>query len=294
MCGCVGAVGGGSTGGGGISLNPSSGTTNPGGALSSIVSVTRFNSTVSEIVSLSLSGCPSGSTCTLSAPNCNANPTCSVTLSITAGPNPGGPYSITITGTGATTGIIKTATYKLTISSVSCTCSDGTSCNTCSNVNKPKWCDSSGNLISNQCNAPHNCPCPAALPSCNAGTGVCSAAACTCSDGTTCGQCSTTKPKYCTSSKTLIDGCGSPYNCGCPAATPICKADGSCSSSVACTWQTSFCGDQTGCIICCYDTFGNPLYELLCGPAGCSGGGCYEGNRMCSSYACCTGPGCPE
>ena len=116
MCGCVGAAVTGSNGGG-ISLNPSSGTTSPGGTLTSTVSATRFNSTLSETVSLTLSGCPAGSTCSLSAPNCNANPTCSVTLSMTAGPNPGGPYTITVTGTGSVTGIIKSATYKLTISS---------------------------------------------------------------------------------------------------------------------------------------------------------------------------------
>ena len=40
-------------------------------------------------------------------------------------------------------------------------CPDGTAYGSCSNINKPSWCDSSGNLVSNQCGSTrHNCPCP--------------------------------------------------------------------------------------------------------------------------------------
>jgi hypothetical protein len=176
LCGCAGGAVTGPSGpsGGGINLNPSSGTITALGTLTSTVTVTRFNSSVSETVSLTLSGCPAGSTCSLSAPNCNANPTCSVTLSMIAGPNPGGPYSIIITGTGSVTGIIKSATYKLTISGGPgpCQCSDGTPCGQCS-ANKPNYCDATGNLIPNQCGPPRNCGCPPATPQCNA-DGSCS------------------------------------------------------------------------------------------------------------------------
>ena len=46
----------------------------------------------------------------------------------------------------------------------------------------------------------------------------------TCSDGTLYGECSSTKPKYCEDG-TLINKCSV---CGCPAAKPKCRADGSC------------------------------------------------------------------
>ena len=51
----------------------------------------------------------------------------------------------------------------------------------------------------------------------------------TCSDGTTFGFCSITKPKYCYSG-TLIDRCGAPYNCGCPFGQ-TCLISGSCQAS---------------------------------------------------------------
>ena len=39
-------------------------------------------------------------------------------------------------------------------------CSDGTAYGSCSNTNRPSWCDTSGNLIPNQCGATrHNCSC---------------------------------------------------------------------------------------------------------------------------------------
>jgi hypothetical protein len=49
----------------------------------------------------------------------------------------------------------------LLTSGITQTCSDGTPYGSCSNVNKPSWCDNSGNLIPNQCGTSrHNCLCP--------------------------------------------------------------------------------------------------------------------------------------
>jgi len=88
-------------------------------------------------------------------------------------------------------------------------CIDGTAYNSCSNVNKPSWCDSTGNLIANQCGSSrHNCSCPSGQ-TCNATLGSCYQ---NCSDGTAYNKCSSNQPKYC-SSGTLINKCG---QCGCP------------------------------------------------------------------------------
>lgn len=46
----------------------------------------------------------------------------------------------------------------------------------------------------------------------------------TCSDGTALNTCSTTMPKYCTASGTLVNNCG---QCGCPQGN-VCRADGAC------------------------------------------------------------------
>ena len=276
LCGCVGTVttGGTPLGDFSVSVVPVSSTITVGSSATPAVSVGGVSPAA---VTLSITGCPTGATCQF-VPNAGVPPFSS-TLTITNAAV-GGPYAMTITGTNVTR--TKTTSYSLKVNPVGCACSDGTSCNSCSNVNKPKWCDSSGNLISNQCNAPHNCPCPVALPSCNAGTGVCSAAACTCSDGTICNSCSSNKPKYCTVLKYLVDYCS---YCGCPLGQS-CNADGSCSGAVACSWLQSFCGDEPGCVLCCYDVFSVPLYELVCGPAGCTGGGCVAGTRMCSTTNC--------
>jgi len=109
---------------------------------------------------------------------CTPNPTCSGTLTISTGATtPAGIYIITVTGTsGATT---SSATYRLTVNPPGpCECIDGTVCGQCSSVEQPSWCDSSGNLISNQCNDPHNCPCSGGQ-TCNA-DGSCSTAVCSC------------------------------------------------------------------------------------------------------------------
>ncbi|MEM5778598.1 MAG: hypothetical protein QXD43_02190 [Candidatus Aenigmatarchaeota archaeon] len=186
MCGCVGTLNQTTTsGGGGITLNPSSGSTTPGGTLTSTVTVTRFNSTVSEDVVLSITSCQ-GATCSLSVLSCFVNPSCTSTLTINAGSTTG-TYTITVSGRGSITGITRTASYRLTIStSVPCQCSDGTPCNSCSS----------------------------------------------------------NKPKYCTSSRTLIDRCS---QCGCPTGQQ-CNADGTCSavSNCTCNWNLTYeCGN--GC-----------------------------------------------
>ena len=66
----------------------------------------------------------------------------------------------------------------------------------------------------------------------------------TCSDGTLYGQCSSTKPKYCDAG-TLIDACGSPYNCGCSSGT--CQADGTCQVLSSCTGTISITNDDETC-----------------------------------------------
>lgn len=50
---------------------------------------------------------------------------------------------------------------------------------------------------------------------------------CTCSDGTRCGRCSSSKPIYC-SNGNLVNDCGF---CGCPASMPVCLPNGRCSTS---------------------------------------------------------------
>ncbi|MFH0710991.1 MAG: hypothetical protein V1944_00265, partial [Candidatus Aenigmatarchaeota archaeon] len=47
----------------------------------------------------------------------------------------------------------------------------------------------------------------------------------TCSDGTSYGDCSSEKPKFCSTSGSLTDDC---ENCNCPDDLPVCKSDGSC------------------------------------------------------------------
>ncbi|RLJ01065.1 MAG: hypothetical protein DRP06_00255 [Candidatus Aenigmatarchaeota archaeon] len=51
---------------------------------------------------------------------------------------------------------------------------------------------------------------------------------CKCSDGTSCNQCTSSKPRYCDSTGNIIDKCGT---CECPSDKPNCQSDGSCTSS---------------------------------------------------------------
>lgn len=97
----------------------------------------------------------------------------------------------------------------------------------------------------------------------------------TCTDGTTYGACSSSRPLYCDSGN-LIDDCQA---CGC-AAGHACDPDGSCSP--VCTPQ-----DSAGCHdndVYWYDSCGNREgLKEDCGPLNCSGGSCTESPSRFSS-----------
>jgi hypothetical protein len=78
-----------------------------------------------------------------------------------------------------------------------------------------------------------------------------SAAPSICSDGTPYDSCSATKPLYC-SSGALIDGCGSPYNCGCPFGY-TCQSDGTCADFIG-NWKFN---ENLGIIAFDSSTYGN-------------------------------------
>ena len=96
-----------------LSTNPTSGTIIQG--QSTITTITAdLVSGSSQSVSFSLSGLPSEASASFSPASCN--PTCNSTLTITtSGTTPAGTYATTITGTGG--GLIRTASYNLTVSS---------------------------------------------------------------------------------------------------------------------------------------------------------------------------------
>lgn len=119
---------------------------------------------------------------------------------------------------------------------------------------------------------------------------LCGGAPCACSDGTSCNSCAWTdpfKPSWCDGFENWVPNqCQPPHGCSCPLGQ-TCQGDGSCAVvSSGCQWLISFCASDPACIFCCTDAFTNPLYELVCGPPGCSGGVCVEGARMCSTTIC--------
>jgi len=275
LCGCVGGAVTGPSGpsGGGISLNPSSGTTSPGGTLTSTVTVTRFNSTVSEDVLLSITSC-SGATCSLSVVSCFANPSCTSTLTINAGAATGS-FSITIRGTGSITGIIKSATYALTISS-------GASCTSCTS-----WAN--GACGAGGCNANERQQTrtgnPVGCTICPDGQGfsrcVADATCCSCTpwiNGACGGVCAANQRQQ-------------TRTCNPPACLPEsqCVADLSCGGVCTCNWNNTYqCGN--GCTVFVFwDAWWR---RCVCNPSGCGPltgttcGGSPEGFMICTANIC--------
>jgi len=132
--------------------------------------------------------------------------------------------------------------------------------------------------------------CSGSTPNC-----VCGACIdCKCSDGTRCKTCSTNKPKYCDASYSscnpisLIDKCSI---CGCPSATPICNADGTCSAACRCS-------DGTPCNSCAItdankpkwcDSTGNWVLSQCSAPHNCpcpAGQACNAVTGVCVSAPC--------
>ena len=100
-----------------ISVNPSSGSTTPGGSVTATVTVTYQSGASPKTISFSASGLPSGASASFS-PNpvtvSPSSPTATSTMTIsTSTATPSGTYTITITGSGG--GISKSAAYTLTV-----------------------------------------------------------------------------------------------------------------------------------------------------------------------------------
>ncbi len=80
-------------------------------------------------------------------------------------------------------------------------------------------------------NVPGTYPCTLTVQNSAGATNTCSITfnviGATCSDGTSSGACSVTKPKYCSGSTGLVDNC---QLCGCPSGS-TCQASGSCSAT---------------------------------------------------------------
>jgi Zn-dependent metalloprotease len=94
-----------------VSASPTSGSTNPGGAVSTTVA-TAVTSGTAQTVTFSASGLPSGATASFNPTSVTAGGSSTLTISTTASTLPG-TYIITITGTGASA--THTATYSLTV-----------------------------------------------------------------------------------------------------------------------------------------------------------------------------------
>jgi hypothetical protein len=110
--------------------------------------------------------CPLGKTCNAATGACCTPTTCSA-LGKNCGSWPDGCGNTLNCGT---------CSAPLTCSNGACVCqcSDGTPCGQCAITDtfKPSWCDNNGNWVANQCNAPHNCPCPGGQ-ACNLATSAC-------------------------------------------------------------------------------------------------------------------------
>lgn len=95
-----------------LSISPGSGTIDPGGTVSPLVTATLV-SAVSQPVSFSVSGVPSGATAEFTTSTCN--PTCSPTLNIISTPStPPGNYTLTINATSVS-GVVRTVNYSLNV-----------------------------------------------------------------------------------------------------------------------------------------------------------------------------------
>ncbi|WP_319460001.1 M4 family metallopeptidase [Micromonospora sp. RTP1Z1] len=94
-----------------VSLSPTSGSVNPGSAVSTTVS-TATTSGTAQTVTFSASGLPSGATASFSPSSVTSGGSSTLTISTTSSAA-AGTYSVTVTGTG--TSVNHTATYTLTV-----------------------------------------------------------------------------------------------------------------------------------------------------------------------------------
>ncbi|WP_018349375.1 M4 family metallopeptidase [Longispora albida] len=93
-----------------LSLNPASGSTQPGGSLSSTISTTTISG-VSHNVNLTVTGAPAGVTATITPPSVMSGGSATLSISTTSAA-PAGTHTLTVTGTGSRT---HTVQYSLTI-----------------------------------------------------------------------------------------------------------------------------------------------------------------------------------
>ncbi|MEV4418014.1 proprotein convertase P-domain-containing protein, partial [Catellatospora sp. NPDC049609] len=95
-----------------LAAAPSSGSVNPGGSLTSVITSTLTNGSA-QTVNLTASGLPSGATASFSPASINsAGGTSTLTIATTGSTTPG-TYAVTITGTGASS--TRTTTFNLTV-----------------------------------------------------------------------------------------------------------------------------------------------------------------------------------
>jgi subtilisin family serine protease len=107
-----------------VSVSPTSGSTAPGGSVSTTVS-TATTSGSAQSVSLSASGLPAGATATFSPATVTSGGSATLTVATSAS-TPPGTYPVTVTGTGST--VTRTATFTLTVTGTGggCSGSNGT------------------------------------------------------------------------------------------------------------------------------------------------------------------------
>lgn len=223
-----------------LSRNPISGKITQGQSATSSIKATLVDGKT-QTVQLSVSGCPASTSCSLNPTS--GNPTFYSTLTIlTSSTTPLGTYSITISGVGG--GKTRTTAYTLTVNPIPCNCTSWTNgaCGAggCTNQRQQtRTCMPSGCNVESQCVDDANCL--------------------ACSDGTFYGQCSVTKPLYC-SSGTLINSCS---QCGCPSGQSCNATTGSCYTPCNCSsWTNGLCGGDS----CSLDQM---QQTRTCMPSGC-------------------------
>ncbi|MFI1170767.1 M28 family peptidase [Streptomyces melanogenes] len=99
-----------------IATNPSSGSANPGGSVTSTVNTTTVSGDP-QTVALSVSGAPSGVTATLNPTSVQSGSSSTLTVQVGASTAPG-TYTLTVTGAGT---VSHSTTYTLTVGGGTCT-----------------------------------------------------------------------------------------------------------------------------------------------------------------------------
>ncbi|WP_412542075.1 M28 family peptidase [Longispora sp. K20-0274] len=107
------AVGGTQTNDFSVSVNPASGSTQPGGSVTATVA-TATTAGSAQTVTLSAAGLPGGATATFSPSSVQSGSSSSLTIATSAS-TPAGSYTVTVTGSGSVT---RTASYTLTVGTV--------------------------------------------------------------------------------------------------------------------------------------------------------------------------------